>query len=159
MPRATCSELTALCCAVLCACWRCHVVIGSTGIIGGGGGKHEDRERTINRENKNTSTLVHVGTWVLHPWHELSRHTTCMKIRGSVVSLSFMLPHPLEDERKKEKTWYQVSGIILYVRRKAQRSTAQHGTAPHRTAPQGKARQGKAPHGTALCCLGLAELS
>ena len=26
---------------------------------------------------------------------ELNRHTTRMKIRGSVVSLSFILPHPL----------------------------------------------------------------
>ena len=30
MPRAACAELIALCCAVLCACWRCHVLIGRT---------------------------------------------------------------------------------------------------------------------------------
>ena len=28
---------------------------------------------------------------------ELNRQTTCMKIRGSVVSLSFICPHPPED--------------------------------------------------------------
>ena len=28
---------------------------------------------------------------------ELNRHTTCMKIRRSMVSLSFSLPHPPED--------------------------------------------------------------
>ena len=26
-------------------------------------------------------------------------HTTCMKIRGSVVSLSFFFPHPPEDKK------------------------------------------------------------
>ena len=31
---------------------------------------------------------------------ELNRHTTCMKVT-SVVSLSFILPHPPEDEKKK----------------------------------------------------------
>ena len=34
---------------------------------------------------------------------ELNRHTTCMKIRGSVVSLSFIFPHPPENEKKKKK--------------------------------------------------------
>ena len=32
---------------------------------------------------------------------ELNRHTTRIKIRGSVVSLSFIFPHPPEDEKKK----------------------------------------------------------
>ena len=32
------------------------------------------------------------------------RHTTRMKICGSVVSLSFIFPHPPEDRKKKKKT-------------------------------------------------------
>ena len=31
MPRATCAER--LPCAVMCACWRCHVLIGSTDVV------------------------------------------------------------------------------------------------------------------------------
>ena len=31
---------------------------------------------------------------------ELNRHTTRMEIRRSVVSLSFILPHPPEDKKK-----------------------------------------------------------
>ena len=31
-------------CAVLCACWRCHVLVGTTGVIDGGGEFEEDRE-------------------------------------------------------------------------------------------------------------------
>ena len=30
-------------------------------------------------------------------------HATCMKIRGSVVSLSFIFPHPPEDENKNKE--------------------------------------------------------
>ena len=35
--------------------------------------------------------------------NELNRHTTRMKIRGSVVSSSFIFPHPPEDEEEKKK--------------------------------------------------------
>ena len=35
-----------------------------------------------------------------------------MKIRGSVVSLRFILPHPPED--KKKKRWLQKSGVKLF---------------------------------------------
>ena len=35
MPRAAYAKLIALCSG---ACWRCHVLIGSTGVVSGGGG-------------------------------------------------------------------------------------------------------------------------
>ena len=34
---------------------------------------------------------------------ELNRHTTCMKKRGSVVSLSFIFPHPPEHKKQNKK--------------------------------------------------------
>ena len=45
LPRATrtCAELVAR--TALCVCWRCHVLIGSTGVISGGGIKRTERGR------------------------------------------------------------------------------------------------------------------
>ena len=42
----------------------------------------------------------------MNPWRgrsELNRHTTRMKIRGSVVSSRFIFSHLPEDEKKKNK--------------------------------------------------------
>ena len=39
---------------------------------------------------------------------EMNRHTTCMKICGSVVSLSFIFPHPPGDKKNHKHTVYQV---------------------------------------------------
>ena len=36
---------------------------------------------------------------------ESNRHTACMKMRGSVLSLSYTFPHPPEDTRKRKKKW------------------------------------------------------
>ena len=45
---------------------------------------------------------------------ELNRHTTRMKIRGSVVSLSFIFPHPPEDERKKYIDYTDINVTLLW---------------------------------------------
>ena len=49
--------------AALYVCWRCHVIIGSTG-VNRKKYKPEDRERTINGCKK-TSTRVRTGSWYL----------------------------------------------------------------------------------------------
>ena len=47
---------------------------------------------------------------------ELNRHTTPMKTRESVVSLSFIFPHPPEDgEEKKNSTMYYLLSIVVGV--------------------------------------------
>ena len=38
---------------------------------------------------------------------ESNRHTACMKMRGSVLSLSYTFPHPPEDTRKRKKNGSQ----------------------------------------------------
>ena len=42
-------------------------------------------------------------------------HTTRMKIRGSVVSLCFIFPHPSEDEEKKKNAVLTLTRIIKSV--------------------------------------------
>ena len=46
---------------------------------------------------------------ISHTATESNRHTTRMKIRRSVVSSTFIFPHPPEDEKKKKNTYRSLS--------------------------------------------------
>ena len=53
-------------CAVLCVCWRFHVLIGSTGVICEEKiAKRIEMEDNISDESKKTSTHTYTGTWYL----------------------------------------------------------------------------------------------
>ena len=60
MPRATLCRADCPLCAVQCVCWRCHVLIGSTGVICEQKfAKRTEMEVKINDESKQTSTHTH----------------------------------------------------------------------------------------------------
>ena len=55
-------------CAVLCACWRCHIRIGSAGVdLRGGGGEiaTERRQSTLKKAKRRVQKHVYTGTWYL----------------------------------------------------------------------------------------------
>ena len=61
--RTTCEELIVMCCAVLCACRRCHVLVGSTGVICGGGGgmRRTERAQTTKKATGGVRSSTHTA--------------------------------------------------------------------------------------------------
>ena len=68
----------------------------AAGVVTGTGGRDSSRYRY--HGNWRTSQKT---SWIANAI-ELIRHTTCTKISGSVMSLSFIFPHLPEDEEKKK---------------------------------------------------------
>ena len=75
-----------------------------------------DRDRSRYRDSGNQRTRQQTS-WIAKAI-ELNRHTTCMKIRGSVVSLSFVFPHLPEDiyiHNKKKLVRWLVGRWVIYT--------------------------------------------
>ena len=167
MPRAAlCAELIALPCAV-CACWRCHVLIASIGVIFGGkdGGPKEDNQIKKSKKRQ-VDTYIHTGRHrvsyccMFERRHSAARHSTAGQGTArhraaphgaallsyswaelSCESICFVIQHIYSTWYVQQGyRWYDSWNDTCHVQQKA-RSTAQHGTAPHSsTAPHGMAR-------------------
>ena len=94
-----------------------HIRMG--GGNGGGGSGGPKWRYSVFTATKEKSTSI--TRWIADTI-EVNWHTTCTLRRGNVVSLSFILPHPPEDKKKKTENTYTAVETMNRSNRKSQGS-------------------------------------